>query len=80
MSEIKWETPAAAASGPGSKSRYAGIVEQLQARPGQWAVVSENASPTITRYLRDRYGLEAMSRGVKNGRAEKIYARWPEQA
>lgn len=75
MSELKWETPDVA-RGKGMRGRWPAIIEQLKERPGEWAVVDEDASPNITTFLKSRYGVEAVARGVKNGRAERIYARW----
>lgn len=80
MGEIKWEEPQPVSARNRRSSTYAPMVEELKKRPGQWAVVAEDAAPTITSYLKKVYGVEATARGVKNGRAEKIYARWPECA
>ena len=77
MTEIKWQEPPAATSGKAARRKYDAIVEQLKQRPGQWAVVAENVSPTISAYLKSRYGLETTTREVKNNRAKAIYARWP---
>jgi hypothetical protein len=78
MGEIKWEDPASAKRGPGRKPMYDLLVAQLKLRPGVWAVVAENVSPNTVTHLKKMYALEATARGIKGGRAEKIYARWPE--
>lgn len=54
------------------------IVEQLQQRPGEWALVREFAHSHSTTTWRQR-GCEATSRTVRrNGlRGYDIYARWP---
>lgn len=79
MAEIKWEEPSEPAKGPGSGQRYAALVAALKENPGRWAVVAENAPATVAGYLKRRYGLEVTTRGVKNNRAEKVFARWPER-
>lgn len=78
MTEIKWEEPESAKSGPGRKGRYEEVTKLLKASPGKWALVAENVSHSVAGYLKVRYGLEVTAREVKDGRAAKIYARWPE--
>lgn len=78
MSGIKWEEPQEVTSGPGRKSEYAAVVNELKRNPGRWAVVAEDVAPSMAGYLKRRYGVEVTTRGVKNGKAEKVFARWPE--
>lgn len=81
MVDIKWETPEPAKAGrTAGGGQYGMVVAALKENPGAWAVVATDAAPSITTYLKKRYGLEAVSRGVKKGRAAKIYARWPHLA
>lgn len=61
---------------PGRKLRYASLVEELEARPGDWALIDDNApSRQLAKYLRDRYPLETASRLDDNGQVQ-IWARW----
>lgn len=76
--DIKWEDP-----GPrnrkGATGKWAGIAAELKKRPGQWALVAENVFTSAAVSPRN-HGLEVTCRNVKNNRAEKMYARWPEDA
>lgn len=74
--DIKWEEPDATRRGNGE---YAALADALKARPGEWALVSENSHASVTGHLKRRYGLEAVARETKDGRA-KIYARFVEQS
>lgn len=65
------------------------IVEELQAHPGQWAVVSleelrpgVEVSRTSSHTLRSRLvrlGVEARLRSSREDKTITLYARWPEQ-
>jgi hypothetical protein len=62
----------------GRPSRLQPIVEALQARPGEWAMVAANrprhAANTMTQRLK-KLGCEATQR--TNGEGTEVYARWP---
>lgn len=77
---ITWETPPPSPQA-GTKRDWPAILCELDARPGEWAVVAEDAASSITRYLKTRHvGYEFTVRGVANGRAAKLYARRVEVA
>ena len=57
------------------QTRWQEVVDELAARPGEWAVVARDAPASTTGHLRVCYGLDARARNVKNGRAAEIYAR-----
>jgi len=75
--ELKWENPAPA-KGRWGVREWPQIVEALKARPGVWALVREDAPASISKFLKEKYGLEVTVRDVKASRG-KIYARWPEE-
>jgi len=70
---IKWEDP----GGPtkGGRTDYSEIVKALRENPGRWALIKTDAPASTVQHLKRLYGVEAVSRELKNGRG-KIYARW----
>lgn len=81
---LTWETPPTNASG-GNKRRWASVLEALQQRPNEWAVVYEQDDNETENDARNRRGslvMLAMRRGCKveavsrriNGQV-KIFAR-----
>lgn len=71
MTDIKWQEPPERKSNTGAPLRnWAAIYAKLQERPGEWALVAEDASPGISTGLRSgRLGvpagaLEVVSRDV----------------
>lgn len=79
MSDIVWEEPASTA-GRGQR-RWAEITAELKKHPGKWALVGENEWSGVSLRLKRVYGLDCTVRGTtQDGRAAKIYARWPEDA
>lgn len=86
MNDIKWEEPEIiGANGPYRARRdWAGIASALRMNPGAWAVVAEDDWPTIATQIsggrlapfRPAGSFEAVSRGQKDNRAAKIYARF----
>ncbi|UOR02014.1 hypothetical protein MUN77_01390 [Leucobacter allii] len=72
---LLWEAPPKTRRG--RESTWDPVVAELKTRPGEWAVVKQDCSASTADYLKRTYpGLEVRSRGVKNSRAERIYARW----
>ena len=57
------------------RTRWQEVVDELAARPGEWAIVARDVPASLAGYLRLRHGLDARSRHVTNGRAAEIYAR-----
>lgn len=59
---------------------WATVVEELKARPGEWAIVCRGTGTTrfqsTHQYLRRVYGLEVTCRTVDG--ENRLYARWPE--
>ena len=78
---LTWEEPPTFPANDMEKRREADeIVEQLKARPGQWAIV-EKFEGTTNHSRRKKWkdrGVEVASRA--QGKFAVIYARWPENA
>ena len=77
--DVKWQDPPAVRRtprGPGG-GRWQKIAAQLRERPNTWALVGEDVGTSMHHYLRSM-GLEVTTRGRKNGRIERIYARYVE--
>ena len=71
---IKWEEPTPSGK---NRNKWLPIVEELKEHPGDWAVIAEDVTANLGPMLKRTYpNLETTSRGVKGGRAEKVYARW----
>lgn len=72
--DLKWEEPERS---PALRNKWLPVIEGLKARPGEWAVIAEDASANLGPMLKRTYvNVETTARGVKNGRAAKVYARW----
>lgn len=71
--KLKWEAPPP--SGKRGGESVSVLVAVLRERPGVWALVYRKAETSMANnaasYLRKRYKLEVVSRGVC------VYARWP---
>lgn len=81
--DIKWEEPTPNGRGNKPLRDWAGIAALLRDRPGEWAVVAEDVSTSVASNIKqgrhrgfDAGEFEVTCRGVKNSRAEKIYARY----
>ena len=74
---IEWKTPPASYA-PAKQTPVAPFVEALKSNPGSWAFHGRKSTSTAT-YLRNRYGLEVVTRNNKNGKAD-IYARWKDRS
>jgi hypothetical protein len=75
MSEIKWQEPPT--FNRGTNGKWDGIRAELQARPGEWALVAEKVSASAAT-VQSRPGFEFVSRRKPEyplGRAD-IYARY----
>jgi hypothetical protein len=59
------------------RTRWPDVVAELRQKPGQWALVAQDASVGIAGHLKTRYGLEVRARGQVKSRAAEIYARFP---
>lgn len=84
IQEIRWEEPSKLhGQDSPDKAKWGALADALHEKPGEWALVAENVSPGGYRTHLTRRGLEVTTRGVKAGRAEKVYARaiplpdWP---
>lgn len=85
MTDIKWQDPPRNAAGrPGAPGKWASIADALRERPGEWALVAENApASTAANIRRGTYvglgpagSFEAVSRNTKRDRRADIYARF----
>ncbi len=72
---IEWKTPPDSTA-PVAQSPIEPFVDELKRHPGEWALYGHKGA-SMAAYLRKRYGLEAVTRNNKNGKAD-IYARWKE--
>ena len=78
MSDLTWQDPPRAASGPASKEIWNSVAAQLREHPGQWALVRAAAgSPAIGQPAAQRLGLERTTRKNADGTWD-IYMRAPE--
>ncbi len=82
MSDIKWEEPPPASKGRGS-TKWKSILAELRRNPGRWALVLDDASPSMTTFIKQgRVGdakpgeFEARSRCEGGQRRGAIYARY----
>lgn len=80
---IVWETPEPPAFTGRRRKDWAEVAAALRSAPGQWAVVDTDcAASTATQYHAGknrafpRGQFEFTVRGVKAGRAAKLYARY----
>lgn len=71
---ISWETPEHD-SRARNRGRWQEIAEALKERPGEWALVAENEWAGGAASRLQALGCEVTCRGVKNGKAAKVYAR-----
>lgn len=74
---IKWVAPPKM---PGQESpmaaKWDAISEALRDRPNEWALVAENESVGVVLNQLRKRGLYVTCRGVKNGKAAEVYARF----
>ena len=75
--DLKWEEPEPWTTVSTRYRYWVHVVEELKRNPGHWALVGEDVTSSVMALLK-KYGCEATTRGTRNGRAAKIYARWPE--
>lgn len=80
MTEIKWEEPSAAGGGPGS-AKYAGLLNEIRKRPGQWGCIGRHHQGLAAQIKRglvsgaDQGEFEAVTRNQKDNKAD-IYVRF----
>lgn len=72
---VRWEEPDRS---PGDgRNAWPSRLAPLRERPGSWAVVAEDvAASTGGRLKKDYPEYEFTNRGIRNNRAEKLYARY----
>lgn len=66
MSEIEWKEPPPAKTGSAASRRIRNICAELDAHPGQWALVGRYAAPSMATSWR-KLGYESTSRKVDGG-------------
>lgn len=79
MTELTWQDPPPQRRGRTKGThgtRWTSILEQCQARPGQWACVGTQKSNN-SQYALKNLGLEATTRKNADG-SHDLYVRWPE--
>lgn len=82
--ETVWETPETQRLGRPPSANYEKLAADLRANPGAWALVGENLSVSIGSHItsgrikafQPAGSFEGAVRGSKNGRAEKVFARF----
>lgn len=73
--EIEWSQPDNLKP-PTFKEKWLETIKQLDERPGEWAIIARDMSPTIVTNLKRHFkDYEFTARNVQNYRAERIYAR-----
>ena len=78
---VKWEDlpeRPPLGGGRGRPDKYKAIIEQLDKRPGKWAVIATSIHSSMAQYLGKRYpDYEFATRGnnKRTRRAAKLYAR-----
>lgn len=78
-----WEKPTPRRGRPPSVN-YSALAEDLKKNPGEWALVGENLSVSIGSHIssgrikafQPAGTFEGVIRGSKDGRAEKVFARY----
>lgn len=83
MSDIVWEEPSGGRAGRPNRKDWSAIAEALRANPGNWAVIDTDISSSSASNYRSgsnrsfpKGDFEFTIRGARNGRAEKLYARY----
>jgi hypothetical protein len=82
--DMEWGAPPVQhRKGRPPSEKWATIADNLKTRPGEWAIVAKDVSPTTAALIRDgrlkafQNGTwEAVSRGTEGNRAKEIYARY----
>lgn len=79
--EPEWKEPPAPRAGLSRRHDIDQMVEKLKSRPGQWALVSKNASPSVAAWKSRGCETKTVSAGLgyERGKCDS-YARWPETA
>lgn len=85
MTDIKWEAPPEGER-RGARGTWKTVADALRARPGEWALISENADRSMTTRIKDGQGrawrpagsFEARGVGFQDQgrRRVKLYARY----
>lgn len=74
MANIKWQEPPA----DGRSGEFHGILQELKAHPGRWALIAEGVSASRSTTIKRTPGYEATVRKSKQGNGSKydLYARF----
>ncbi len=79
--DLIWEEPGV--TPPSARREWRITLDQLRERPGVWALVATDVATSAANQIkRGRLGgaapgeFEATLRGIRNGRADKLYARY----
>jgi hypothetical protein len=79
MSVIQFKNPPAPKKAPPRQpsDRTQGVLDALMARPGEWALITEDTYPATTTWWKKQPGIEAKSStiGKPKGKCD-TYARW----
>lgn len=75
---LEWKAPPAEDRTP--RGKHDVVIEQLKARPGQWARVMKDMASSGAQEPWKRRGCEVATRRAESGKYKRrdIYARWPE--
>ncbi len=79
MSSIQFKNPPAPKKAPGRlrSSRTQGVIDALAARPGEWALITEDTYPATTTWWKKQPGIEAKSSTIDKPKGKvDVYARW----
>lgn len=77
--EPVWQEPPAPRAGTSRRKDIDLVVAKLKERPGQWAIVSKNSSPSVASWQARGCETKTVSAGLgyEKGKCD-TYARWPE--
>lgn len=69
--------PESTASKRGNGEETQAIIDALQARPGEWALIRKDVNPNATAWWKKKPGIEAKSSTIDKPKNKvDIYARW----
>lgn len=76
--EPEWKEPPAPRAGTSRRVDIDRTVEKLKERPGEWALVSKNSSPSVASWKARGCDTKTVSAGLGYKKSKcDIYARWP---
>ena len=57
------------------------VIDELKARPGEWALIKTNVNPSVSTWWKKRAGIEAKASTIGHPKGKcDVYARWVGEA